>query len=93
MFPPPDHDLSPAGRLAREIRKACADDLRRWCRALLEADPEIAEALARAALNLEEKDRPPTRPSYTCPRCAAVSYNPTDIAERYCGRCHQFEAP
>lgn len=29
-------------------------------------------------------------PSITCPRCGAVSFNPHDIAERYCGRCHQF---
>lgn len=28
--------------------------------------------------------------SFTCPRCQAVSYNPNDIRERYCGRCHQF---
>lgn len=29
-------------------------------------------------------------PSFTCPRCQAVSYNPNDISERYCGRCHVF---
>ena len=29
-------------------------------------------------------------PSYICPRCGAVSYNPIDIGERYCGRCHRF---
>jgi hypothetical protein len=29
-------------------------------------------------------------PSFTCPRCGAVSYNPNDIRERYCGRCHVF---
>lgn len=28
--------------------------------------------------------------SITCPRCGAVSYNPNDIVQRYCGRCHQF---
>jgi DnaJ-class molecular chaperone len=28
--------------------------------------------------------------SYICPGCRAVSYNPNDIDERYCGRCHQF---
>jgi hypothetical protein len=35
--------------------------------------------------------------SITCPRCGAVSYHPRDVAERYCGRCHDFhdgdEAP
>lgn len=25
-----------------------------------------------------------------CRRCGAVSYNPNDVRERYCGRCHAF---
>ena len=29
-------------------------------------------------------------PSFACPVCRAVSYNPNDVAERYCGRCRQF---
>lgn len=28
--------------------------------------------------------------SIRCPRCGAVSYHARDVAERYCGRCHQF---
>lgn len=32
------------------------------------------------------------RDAYRCPRCLAVSFNPTDRRERYCGRCHAFEA-
>lgn len=28
--------------------------------------------------------------SFVCPRCQAVSYNPNDIRECYCGACHQF---
>lgn len=28
--------------------------------------------------------------SITCPRCGRESFNPTDVAERYCGACHQF---
>ena len=31
-----------------------------------------------------------TRPSFTCPRCRSVSYNPNDIREGYCGRCHDW---
>ena len=31
--------------------------------------------------------------SYTCPRCGAVSHNPNDERERYCGRCKTFEVP
>jgi|HubBroStandDraft_2_1064218.scaffolds.fasta_scaffold02197_2 predicted amidophosphoribosyltransferase len=28
--------------------------------------------------------------SFVCPRCGAVSHNPNDVCERYCGRCHVF---
>jgi hypothetical protein len=28
---------------------------------------------------------------YRCPRCGAVSHNPRDKAEGYCGACHVFE--
>jgi hypothetical protein len=28
----------------------------------------------------------------TCPRCGKTSYHPQDIAEKYCGYCHQFHA-
>lgn len=33
------------------------------------------------------------RAHFTCPRCFARSWNPNDIAERYCGRCHSFVGP
>jgi hypothetical protein len=29
-------------------------------------------------------------PSFTCSRCLAVSYNPNDAEQRYCGACHAF---
>lgn len=29
-------------------------------------------------------------PSITCPRCQRTSYNPGDIANGYCGACHDF---
>lgn len=29
-------------------------------------------------------------PSITCPRCHRTSYNSNDIANKYCGNCHQF---
>lgn len=25
-----------------------------------------------------------------CLKCGKTSYNPTDIAQKYCGHCHQF---
>lgn len=28
--------------------------------------------------------------SITCPRCGRTSYNPTDVAEGYCGACHAW---
>jgi hypothetical protein len=48
-------------------------------------------ALVEAA-EARQKD-PGTRPHYRCPRCGVVSFNPNDIANRYCVRCHQFEEP
>lgn len=29
-------------------------------------------------------------PSFTCPKCSAVSYNPNDISQGYCARCDEF---
>lgn len=29
-------------------------------------------------------------PSFICPRCGAVSYNPRDVLYGYCGACHDF---
>ena len=29
-------------------------------------------------------------PSFVCPRCGAESFNPNDIRERYCSRCHVY---
>jgi hypothetical protein len=33
---------------------------------------------------------PWVRAAFVCPRCGAVSHNPKDACERYCGRCHVF---
>jgi hypothetical protein len=30
------------------------------------------------------------QPHFTCPDCGATSYNPNDIREGYCGRCHRW---
>lgn len=30
------------------------------------------------------------QPSITCPRCKLTSFNPNDVAQRYCGHCQQF---
>lgn len=31
-------------------------------------------------------------PGYRCPQCWRVSWHPTDLAERYCAACHQYES-
>ena len=28
--------------------------------------------------------------SITCPACGTTSHHPTDVAEGYCGRCHDW---
>jgi hypothetical protein len=43
-------------------------------------DPQTADRLAEA-----------TKPkTFTCPKCGAVSHNPNDVRERYCGACCEF---
>ena len=37
-----------------------------------------------------EADWPVTRAAFKCPRCGAVSFNPNDLRERYCGACDVF---
>lgn len=46
-----------------------------------------AGCVAIAALSLAEEP-----PSFICPRCGAVSFNPNDVVNGYCGRCHDFTA-
>jgi hypothetical protein len=45
-------------------------------------DDEVCEA--------EECDLTPMTDSITCPICGMTSYHPTDVAEGYCGRCHDW---
>jgi hypothetical protein len=30
--------------------------------------------------------------SFTCPRCGRTSHHPQDVAEGYCGHCHDWTA-
>jgi hypothetical protein len=52
----------------------------------------VGPMVTRHINELEQRSKPPKspHPSFTCPRCGAVSYNANDIRERYCGRCHVF---
>jgi hypothetical protein len=27
---------------------------------------------------------------FSCPKCRRISHNPNDLANRYCGHCHEF---
>lgn len=32
----------------------------------------------------------PPQNSFTCPICGMTSFNPSDVANEYCGNCHDF---
>jgi len=50
--------------------------------------PEFAETEDERNARLATKRR--AFVPFVCPRCGAASYNPHDLAEGYCGRCHAF---
>lgn len=57
---------------------------------------QSSEAAIRACLSEEENARVSLTveqgpPAFSCPDCRMVSYNPNDIANRYCGNCHAFK--
>lgn len=52
-------------------------------------DSPLALLEMRLRYALEAYDA--ARESYTCPKCGRTSYNPNDIANKYCGYCHEFE--
>lgn len=55
--------------------------------------PITAATLARVALNgayAAQANLAAAGVSYTCPRCLAVSHHPDDVANGYCGACHDF---
>ena len=53
-----------------------------------QVDPLVISILDKLAA--ERKRRDDIRFSITCPRCGRTSYNPFDIAEGYCGNCHDW---
>ena len=49
--------------------------------------------LSRVASRINGETLPPhpdDQPTFECPNCHAISYNPNHIANSYCGRCHEF---
>jgi ribosomal protein L37E len=49
-------------------------------------------AFVSGAILARRKEPEPEPESFVCERCGIKSYNPHDIRERYCGRCHEFDA-
>lgn len=44
----------------------------------------------REQIGTIDRTAEPPVPAFHCPRCHGISYNPNDIANRYCGLCHEF---
>jgi hypothetical protein len=78
----------PAGttieRIARDFRRANEIAIGHPMRTVT---GQTYTMLAIERLDVRRVDGPP---SFTCPHCGRTSYNPNDIAQRYCGACHQF---
>ena len=50
-------------------------------------------ALVRVAMSLaggDPRSWAPPGATFTCPRCGATSAHPLDVAEGYCGACHDW---
>jgi predicted RNA-binding Zn-ribbon protein involved in translation (DUF1610 family) len=64
------------------FKDECQQEFYKEAQAMVRAvDPETADRLAEA-----------TKPkTFTCPKCGAVSHNPNDVKEKYCGACHEFK--
>src|SRR5262245_60356673 len=70
---------------------------KRYCRgggerpATFVLDPEsFGNPVGKMFHNNKPDQQPDAPASFVCPRCRFTSYNPHDIAHRYCGRCHAF---
>jgi hypothetical protein len=53
---------------------------------------EFTELMRRSSLVVPALPAPAGAPSITCGTCKLTSYNPNDISERFCGRCHKWHA-
>jgi hypothetical protein len=55
-----------------------------------EAQDAVEYALSCLFVECQRLKNLAAQPRFVCPQCRAVSFNPNDIANRYCARCHQF---
>lgn len=81
------HQLKRQGQ--RPPMVVCVD-----CGDTRQVPPDIANRLSLPA-GYESKGlctscRLKRQPSFVCPTCGARSFNPNDIAQEYCGRCHDW---
>lgn len=82
--------LSPEGfKVAMMINELAqgAPYVRRWTYAKLRAETEQLAQQVAVALDLATGIEAPT---FTCPRCEAISHHPKDVEFGYCGACHDF---
>jgi hypothetical protein len=55
---------------------------------LLEVAGETGVRVGAVSVTCQQE--PTETTSITCPVCRMTSYNPTDIAQGYCGNCHDY---
>lgn len=86
---PPDQEIStlyvrglPSGVKRRLIDSADARGI--------SLNAYVLTVLAQHEDPLPKREPTPIPPSITCPRCLRTSFHPEDIAQRYCGACHQY---
>lgn len=60
------------------------------CAGMEIAKADAAECASPTAAQIADIEANWRRPSFVCPQCGARSYHPTDIEERYCGRCRMW---
>jgi hypothetical protein len=59
------------------------------CRCQERLNDQVAEGLVSAANDITDP-RTKAPPYIRCAGCGRISYHPTDIAENYCGACHDW---
>jgi hypothetical protein len=52
--------------------------------------PHPGRSVSVVVTDIEAMIEPPEPPSFVCPRCGARSFNPNDVKEGYCGKCHDY---
>lgn len=56
----------------------------------LRGEVRVGNAVRRLERAAAELKRAEAQPSITCPRCGMTSHHPQDVAESYCGACHDW---